>query len=1515
MVLAFVMLLSVAVPALANNDNAPAAAAAPISDADTTIYVSTDRIVIGDDHQFHGMGFQWDPSDIFDYTDEQWANFVRIADFNRPNIMRVMLHDIDSYALGFVDFDPEVHPAHYEAKYRIGTNTGAVTRIPVYDWDSVLMRRLYKILDFAEERGITIMLGEWASAHDRGLLWFDTLGRTLSWQNPLWQRMIVDKLEYLVDVKGYTVIKYYNMVNEPNYNRENAQNNRENWATGITNLRGFMDASPVPGVKAIGISGPDVFAGWDAWLDTSLSIAETHANYEIHWYATGDAVRSGMVEQTVSEFRDRVFNEDPLGRFKGLGMGEMGLSDGRTNGDQQVRTRQYNYGVDMFDYAVQLMRSGALYGIAWSFEDSMHLQADDVINSGTNRPGNSNNTRDIYAWLQNPANANAYRAHTPSGSIGTDNNVKIWGFWNELAEIMWEQNGRTVRNNVLATDQNLRPWYYTWSMVSRYFPAGANIVEASVSGIDGVRATSALIEAENGKSDISIALVNSSSVSRVVELVVPNADELADLHQYFYYDGLINGQPRPVNANGELLAYDLLSGINLAEGFSVTIPAQTAMVFSTLGRDMQSNPIAFATGREPAPDNVVVESLTGTAIGFMGMETRFRALVYPLGASQDVIWQVGDYFGNPVPEETAKIDANGVLTAERPGIFRVTAGSVKNPSVFGYFHVSMAVMISPLVDNLQDITSTSTVGRYVNLSYDSTPSNFAGRPTLNNGGADGHVTYTVKNAQNFEVRSWVRNSTATGQGAALWNRMTEVYGSVDGNTWTRINAPGTQQTISGVGGWRLVTYRPANLTDFVAQGYNFIRVIQKAIGGDIPTYEPQYGGATIWFDATYDGVTGVNVSQSRFIASVGDTVNFSATAEKTGEPATGVSWHVLELDGSPTTKASITTSSTGAATILAEQIGKILVMATSLDDLTISGFAEVTIGSAYFTDNLENFTRMFSYDDFAINRGNLDEVNDPNKLQRVNPGPQGITYSLPGIIGFSADVYMSGAGVVLDVQSSPDGVRFTSLGANNLRSPNQSLAVGAAWETHLVTNDKPIPAGTNFIKLVVNSPEMHRPRIGKVEIVYDADAPTTLLGLKVNPPVASVMQGQTLQLTAGKAPSTSPAVITWGTSSSRIIEVDQNGLVTGVAPGTARITARQQDGTISASAIVTVTPVDFARGRSGPAPALRIWLPNADGNHTAAPQGTGNGLWPNDTRVALTDGDYNTRLERHWQGGQNTGTANRQRFVLDMRDPVTGITPYYDTVSIFWEGGGYPRDYDIESINTDPGNSTTKAAFTTHAVIRGKTTGLGNHWDTITFEEPTNNRWLALYLIVVGSGQNNGGWGGYSMWALEVYNNTGIEAICGCLDLAYSVVLAPTCLEEGDWDVRCIECDELHEYGKLDALGHAFGEFQVDVANDTIEYRVCQRCGYIEYNVRHVAEVLKDRSAAIKRNGLPTSALLLNGKTLTLVLPGLDPIVLSTNANNRNIEGRVDLGDGYTLIFDIKGNGSNIRIFDIIKIP
>lgn len=81
------------------------------------------------------------------------------------------------------------------------------------------------------------------------------------------------------------------------------------------------------------------------------------------------------------------------------------------------------------------------------------------------------------------------------------------------------------------------------------------------------------------------------------------------------------------------------------------------------------------------------------------------------------------------------------------------------------------------------------------------------------------------------------------------------------------------------------------------------------------------------------------------------------------------------------------------------------------------------------------------------------------------------------------------------------------------------------------------------------------------------------------------------------------------------------------------------------------------------------------------------------------------------------------------------------------------------------------------------------------------------------------------------------------------------------------------------------------------------------------AEFLAGKAAGILANGFTADQLILsanNNATLTLVLDGIE-IVLATGVNNKNVSGTAVLPDGSgTLKFDIKGNGGNVKTFQVI---
>ena len=90
--------------------------------------------------------------------------------------------------------------------------------------------------------------------------------------------------------------------------------------------------------------------------------------------------------------------------------------------------------------------------------------------------------------------------------------------------------------------------------------------------------------------------------------------------------------------------------------------------------------------------------------------------------------------------------------------------------------------------------------------------------------------------------------------------------------------------------------------------------------------------------------------------------------------------------------------------------------------------------------------------------------------------------------------------------------------------------------------------------------------------VFNNAVPVAVTGVTVAPTTKSIVAGATAQLTATIAPeNATDKKITWTSSAESYATVDENGLVTGVAAGSATITATTHDGSFTATCAVTVT--------------------------------------------------------------------------------------------------------------------------------------------------------------------------------------------------------------------------------------------------------------------------------------------------------------------------------------------------------
>jgi hypothetical protein len=328
--------------------------------------------------------------------------------------------------------------------------------------------------------------------------------------DPRWVGMIVRFLDYLINEKGYSCIKYYNLVNEPNGSWASTDGNWDEWSQGVRLLKEALDKSGLS--DKISIAGPDAVAHFDhpgsqytgvQWVDQSVrQLDDCIGLYDIHSYPGFNQVRSGDFGKFYGDIA-RIVRETG----KQIILGEIGFNrdtqdnqarvkcDRFASEDSQMAVYDFSYGIDMANVLMQAMNAGYGSAIAWSLDDAMHT----------------------------------------NGDTGDKHQLKRWGFWNSL--------GTELCND--PADENIRPWFYTWSLMCRYFPQGINIVTSVLSETDGVRVVSGY-----RKDGVTVALVNFSDKERDIRIKFSSKGFRQNFRQYVYSDTLrlvdSNGFPVPV---------------------------------------------------------------------------------------------------------------------------------------------------------------------------------------------------------------------------------------------------------------------------------------------------------------------------------------------------------------------------------------------------------------------------------------------------------------------------------------------------------------------------------------------------------------------------------------------------------------------------------------------------------------------------------------------------------------------------------------------------------------------------------------------------------------------------------------------------------------------------------------------------------------------------------------------------------------------------------------------------------
>jgi hypothetical protein len=454
---------------------------------------------------FVGNGVQWGGYDMLNswtgsptLSEGDWSKLFQRVRFMRPPIVRIMVSAGWNYLV-----NGQFNPSKSEAV-------------------------LLKILDFCEQEGIDVLFGEWGHSGGTGI-------------DQEWLENSAKFVEWLINTKGYTCIRYFNMVNEPNGDWSSINGNYALWKDLIGQFHGKLTAKGID--SKVGLIGPDV-AVWStnlvSWVvNTSADLGDKMGAYDIHTYPKETEVRDGSYHGMIKTYR----NAAPAG--KDMLMGELGFKYASSStlgiqNEQRIAADQYAsddsnmmvydafYGIDMADAVIQNMRAGFGGVMLWNLDDAMY----NIDGGGSTK-------------------------------------LKRWGFWNILGEEKFED----------PADENIRPWFYPMSLLCRYFPRGTTVYQVDLPDKTGLRAVAG---EKDGK--YTIAIVNSHTVSYSVNLRMDHGTTLQATKIYSYRSGKNSAFTGTVDANG--FALPETTGVTVSledDGYKqMDIPAQSFLLITNM---------------------------------------------------------------------------------------------------------------------------------------------------------------------------------------------------------------------------------------------------------------------------------------------------------------------------------------------------------------------------------------------------------------------------------------------------------------------------------------------------------------------------------------------------------------------------------------------------------------------------------------------------------------------------------------------------------------------------------------------------------------------------------------------------------------------------------------------------------------------------------------------------------------------------------------------------------------------
>jgi len=458
------------------------------------VYITQEVISDG----YIGNGAEWDPYQLnygqgrMEISEADQKKIYDRLDFMRPRLMRVMINTTSFVRDG--ELAPETNMDHIS-------------------W----------ILDYCQSRDITVIFGDWG-------------GRIVNAREQRVNEQLISfaaqYVDYLINQKGFTCIKYYNLINEPNGNWSSARGNYPLWARAVRTLHQEFEKLGL--TEKLSLAAPDI-AIWTTreawWIDScAIHLDQMTGLYDIHTYPSKSTVNSGEYTDIIRAYKERV----PDG--KKIVMGEIGLkfvskedsllrrenirrAESKPHAsvdDSQMFVYDYVYGIDMADALFQTANSGFSGAIVWMLDDAMH-------------------------------------------SKEAPDKLKVWGFWNIFGDEFFG-----------AEEEKVRPWYYAWSLLCRNMPPGCRILKTETVGNSSVK--SLALEKDNNR---MFALVNVSKEPVTVIVKSEHFPNWSNVAKYVYSEGTLIKE-----GDHKLLPNVKNLRVNLQKGIKVKMPAESLVVYT-----------------------------------------------------------------------------------------------------------------------------------------------------------------------------------------------------------------------------------------------------------------------------------------------------------------------------------------------------------------------------------------------------------------------------------------------------------------------------------------------------------------------------------------------------------------------------------------------------------------------------------------------------------------------------------------------------------------------------------------------------------------------------------------------------------------------------------------------------------------------------------------------------------------------------------------------------------------------